>query len=51
MNNEIEGTKVRRCPSCHSLDLRFTNNQFICSKCGFVQKLPLMRRVFDKFKR
>jgi ribosomal protein S27E len=44
---------VRRCPRCHSLNLIFdtTNNQFMCKQCGFVQKLPIFRRLFEHFKK
>jgi ribosomal protein S27E len=51
MIEETQGGKVRRCPGCHTLDLVFENNQFTCKRCGFVQKLPMFRRLFDRFKK
>ena len=53
--DEIERNNfpIRRCPSCRELGLKYDtkNNQFICEKCGYLQKIPVFNRLINLFKK
>ena len=54
-NLEVEKivSPVKRCPKCYNLSLEFDaqTNQIRCTKCGFVQGLPLINRLKNIFMR